>query len=228
VVVQRVTAELNAVGYEGTNASQVWIVESVFRRNRVGLTPNSQSLERRAPQTAAVIAGNLVVDNDTADAPEQAAGGFGLGIAVGSGVGNLILRNRVEGHDGVGILVTALDRFTPLDNRIEGNVVRSNGLDLGYWISGGLTPTDGNCFVANEFTSSSPVGIEAVLPCTGSVDSVESPVGAVPPSPPGPAPVDVPAPPAQPSMPGDVRGLPTAASFFTAPDLGRIVVPEAP
>jgi hypothetical protein len=35
VVVRDVVAERNAVGYEGTNASQVWLIESEFRDNRV-------------------------------------------------------------------------------------------------------------------------------------------------------------------------------------------------
>lgn len=226
VVVQRVAAELNAVGYSGTNASQVWIVESIFRRNRIGLTPNSQSLEFRAPQTDAVIAGNLVVDNDAPDAPEQAAGGFGIGIAIGSGTGNVVVRNRVEGHDGAGILVTALDRFTPLDNRVEGNLVGANELDLGYWVTGGSTPTDGNCFVDNTFESSSPDEIERVLPCEGADTTVVAEIVRLPASPPGPRPADVPAPPAQPNRPGDPRSLEPVDDFFVEPDLTRITVPE--
>ena len=225
VVVRRVTAEYNAVGYEGTNASQVWVIESIFRNNRVGITPNSQSLEQRAPQTEAVIAGNLVVDNDRADAPEQGSGGFGLGIAIGSGIGNVVTRNRVEGNDGAGILVTALDTFTPVANRIDGNVLAENGTDLGFWVEGGDTKVDGNCFSANEFTSSSPIDIEDVLPCERAVTTVDAPIGRLPDSPAGPAPADVPAPAAQPSMPDDVRTLPPPVTF-TAPDLDSITVPS--
>jgi hypothetical protein len=226
VLVARVTAELNAVGYEGTNASQVWVVDSVFRNNRVGITPNSQSLERRPPSTDAVVVGNLVVDNDSAEAPEQASGGMGLGIAVGSGVGNLVLRNRVVGHDGVGIAVTLLDRFTPLQNRVEGNVLADNGVDLAYWLTGGETDSHSNCFVGNDFTSSSPADIEAALPCDRVV-VVDAPVLDLPASPAGPKAFDVPAPPEQPTMPGDVRAFPAKPSF-SEPDIDAIQVPPAP
>ena len=226
VLVQRTTAELNAVGFEGTNASQVWVVESVFRNNRIGITPNSQSLERRPPATEAVIVGNLVIDNDTADAPEQGSGGFGLGIAVGSGVGNLILRNRVIGHDGIGITVTLLDRFTPLQNRVEGNVLADNSVDLAYWLTGGPTDSHGNCFVGNDFITSSPEDIETVLPCD-KVVIIDAPVLELLRSPAGPKPFDVPAPPEQPTMPGDVRAFPAKPSF-TEPDVDAIQVPPAP
>lgn len=227
VLVQRVTAEYNAVGYEGTNASQVWVINSVFRNNRIGLTPNSQSLERRPPTTETVIAGNLVVDNNAADAPEQASGGFALGIAVGSGVGNVVVRNRVQGHEGVGIVVTTLDRFSPTGNRVEGNVLSDNALDLGYWQTGGPTPSGQNCFADNDFATSSPEPIEEILACDGADEVVDAPVVATPPSPDGPRPFDIPAPPAQPTMPGDVRAFPSAPAFVR-PDLDAIVVPPAP
>lgn len=226
VLVRGVTAEYNAVGYEGTNASQVWVVESTFRHNRVGLTPNSQSLERRPPATESVIAGNLVVDNDSADAPEQASGAIGLGIAVGSGVGNLIINNRVDGHSGVGILVTTLDKFSPFGNRVEGNVLSGNALDLGYWLVGGSSPSQGNCFTGNEFESSSPADIERALPCDGNEFMLDAPVVPSLNSPAGPRPGDVPAPPAQPTMPGDVRAF-APKPAFTKPDLASITVPAA-
>ena len=48
-VLRDVTAERNAIGYEGTNASGgVYIVESLFTHNRLGITPNSQDAERLA------------------------------------------------------------------------------------------------------------------------------------------------------------------------------------
>jgi hypothetical protein len=224
VVVQRVTAELNAIGYSGTNGSQVYVVESVFRNNRIGITPNSQSLEFRSPQTEAVIAGNLVENNDSPDAPEQGSGGFAYGIAIGSGVGNVVVKNRVTGHEGVGIAVTTLDRFTPEGNRVEANVLADNGIDLGYWLTGESADAKGNCFAGNTFATSSPADIERVMAC-GEPATLQAEVVAPIPSPQGPSYRDVPPPPDQPTMPGDVRSL-AAAAPFALPSLDAIEVPE--
>jgi hypothetical protein len=70
VVIRASVAENNAIGYYGTNAStNVWVVESVFRGNRLGITPNSQDAEMLSPQKGATIAANLVEDNDNPNAP---------------------------------------------------------------------------------------------------------------------------------------------------------------
>lgn len=226
VVVRRVTAEYNAVGYEGANGSQVYVVESTFRNNRMGITPNSQSLERLAPTTEANIVGNLVVDNDAAEAPEQITGGFGVGIAVGSGVGNRILRNRVEGNEFAGIVVGRFDRFVPVGNVVAGNVANGNGIDLGYWVDGGPTELRSNCFADNTFNTSSPVNIEGVARCGLPVEhTVDAPVGEVPVSPPGPDYEAIPAPEPQPTMDGDLEVIPPRPGFVL-PDLDKIPVPE--
>jgi hypothetical protein len=228
VLVDDITAVANAIGYSGTNASQVWVVRSRFIGNRIGITPNSQSLERRAPQTEAMIIGNLVIDNDNPDAPEQASGGIGLGIAIGSGTDNQVLRNRVTGHDGVGIAVTTLDEFTPFGNRVEGNVLADNQVDLGYWTNQPQAPPNGNCFAANTFTTSSPAEIEQRLACDVASGDVEAPIVPLPPSVAGPDHRELPPAPAQPSMPGDPRTMPRSAPAFVAPDVASIPVPDAP
>lgn len=227
VVVREVIAELNAVGYEGVNSSQVWVINSVFRNNRVGVTPNSQNLEFFTPQTETIIAGNLVMDNNAIDAPEQAAGAIGLGIVIGSGTDNLIYRNRVIGHARVGIGVTILDDFDPVGNRVEGNVVSGNAVDLGYWVLGGATDVFGNCFTDNTFDTSSPAEIETVMPCPAVAGTIDAPL--VPPlnSPDGPKYGDIPAPPAQPTMPGDVTAF-APRPTFVEPSLDLITVPDAP
>ena len=55
-----------------------------------------------------------------------------------------------------------------MGNRVEGNDVSGSGLaDLAY---GSLTAADqslGNCFAGNQFTTSAPNAIEALMPCTG-------------------------------------------------------------
>jgi hypothetical protein len=99
-VVRNNISEKNAIGYYGTNASgDVWVIDSVWRGNRLGIAPNSQEMEKLAPQEGTVVAGNLVVDNDNPLAPAIPEGFFGAGIVVGGGARNMIVRNRVEGHD---------------------------------------------------------------------------------------------------------------------------------
>lgn len=229
-VVTDSVAEANAIGYYGTNASGgVYVVRSVFRGNRVGLTPNSQKMEKLAPQAETVVAGNLVVDGGNRDAPGVPKGAFGLGIVIGGGTRNTVVRNRVQGNPAAGILVGDLETFGPENNRVEGNVLQGNGLDLVYAPAAGAGPA-GNCFTANTFTTSSPERIEQALPCDGAAGS-----GG-----PFPRPTfrtvttgadyrSMPAPPAQPSMP-DAATAPHPRVPATAPtvDLAAITVPAAP
>lgn len=167
VVVERADATGNAVGFEGTNASGVWVVDSVFVNNRVGITPNTQDSERYAPQTASVVAGNLVRSNNAdRGVPEQASGSWGLGIAVGGGVANVVANNRVEGHQNAGIIVTMLGRWAPMRNRVVGNVLDGNRVDLVWAVPGAAGP-DGNCFMDNDYAASLPADIEQLLGCSG-------------------------------------------------------------
>ena len=95
-VVRDVTAEYNAIGYYGTNSSGgVYVIDSVFRHNRLGIAPNSQKAENLAPQAETVVAGNLVSDNADPAAPKIVEGFAGGGIAIGGGTRNTVLRNRV-------------------------------------------------------------------------------------------------------------------------------------
>ena len=70
-------AERNAVGFENANASDsVVITGNRFSGNRVGLTLLSSYQEAFTPQRANQVVGNLISDNDEADSPAQAEGGF--------------------------------------------------------------------------------------------------------------------------------------------------------
>lgn len=227
-VVRRVVARLNAIGYYGTNASgDVWIVESTFADNRLGIAPNSQEMEKLAPQEGATVAGNLVLDNDDPTAPAIPEGFFGGGIAVGGGLSNVVVRNRVEGHGYAGIVVNAMNGFLPEGNRIEGNVLADNAVDL-LWSPAGARGADGNCFAGNTFVVSRPADIERRMPCTGSADVTARDVV------PGPtmtAPVRVdhrmiPAPGPQETMPGPRITAPPTPIVFVAPDLGAVTVPD--
>jgi hypothetical protein len=225
-VLRDLVAERNAIGYYGTNASgDVWVVESVFRRNRLGIAPNSQDAERLAPQEDTWVVGNLVIDNDDPDTPEIPMGFFGGGIAVGGGTSNMILRNRVEGHDGAGIMVVPLGAFDPLGNTIQDNVLADNRFDLVLRLLEGRPGT--NCFAGNVFRTSDPDRIEVSLPCgAGGTFWVDGPwVPLV--APPGRDVRDMPLPPSQPSMPDAATTPPRpAVGVPTFPDPDDLAVPD--
>ena len=226
-VVRRVVAHQNAIGYYGTNASgDVWVIESTFSNNRLGIAPNSQKMEKLSPQFGATIAGNLVTNNDDPAAPAIPDGFFGGGIAIGGGLSNAVVRNRVERHDFAGISLTATNGFLPKGNRIEENVLSDNLVDL-LWEPQGATSADANCFVGNTFTSSRPEGIEVRMPCVGTSDVTSEDVrfqrAPVAPdqvdyrsiTPPGPLP----------SMPQTLVERPATTPTFVRPDLAAIMVP---
>lgn len=224
-IVRNVTAELNAIGYYGTNASgNVYVISSEFSRNRLGIAPNSQDMEKLAPQEETVVAGNLVVSNNEPRAPAIGKGFFGGGIVVGGGTKNTVLRNRVEGHSYVGIGVIDFNGFSPANNRIESNTSENNAHDLMYLVSGDNTG-NGNCFTDNTFGSSVPADIETLLPCTGSPSALQSSSAQQPLAPPDIDYRQIPAPPAQPSMPTQGFTRPAGTARFVAPDLSLIPLP---
>lgn len=227
VVPTDIVAERNSIGYYGTNASGgVYVVNSVFRFNRLGIAPNSQLAERLSPQEETVVVGNVVEDNDDPTAPEIPEGLFGVGIAIGGGTRNTVERNLVRGHDGVGILVVGLDGFAPEDNVVRDNEVTGNAVDLGFDTPDGALL--GNCFVANVYATSLPADIESVMPCGQSgaasqvIDAVRVPT---PTAPPAPDYRTLPAPPPQPSMPTSPSGLPLPAGPPMIPDVARLTRP---
>ncbi len=171
VVITDVEAEHNLLGYSGTNAGgNLAIVNSEWHDNAAGVVPNTLDSEPAAPQRDAVIAGNHIHDNGYTDAPmtsSEWAPAFGNGIIVFGGRGNLISGNLIENHPSYGVvLLPAPDRaFWPTGgNNIEANVVRGSGLaDLAL-----AAPTlGGDCFAANDATSSVPGAIELRFPCEG-------------------------------------------------------------
>lgn len=197
-VVRGNTMEHNAVGIELTNASEgLSVLGNRVAGNRVGVTVNSNDQEALAPQHGAVIAGNVVADNNAADTPEQADGGFGIGIGIGGGTGNRVQRNLVQGNKAAGVVVTDPQGHPASDNRVEGNRVTGNGADL---VLAAADPS--NCFSGNQPTTQSPDGLEGLAGC-GAGSRAALPMGrtAAVQAPPGIPFSQVPAPPAQPSMP---------------------------
>lgn len=224
--IRRVTAELNAIGYYGTNSSGgVVVAESVFRRNRLGIAPNSQRSEKLAPQAETTVVGNLVEANDDAAAPAIPKGFFGGGIAIGGGTRNLVIRNLVRDNDFFGIGVVTLESYLPDGNRIIGNVMTGNGIDLVYAPAGAQDAAD-NCFADNTFTSSLPTSIESALPCGDDARLSRVPTLPTVASPP---PVDyrtIPAPGPQPTMPTDAMSSIGGAGRWMPVDVDAIGTPS--
>jgi len=105
-VIRNVTAEHNGLGYSGTNSGgNLFIIDSVFRRNRAGIVPNSGSYELCYPQRESTIVGNLVYANNQPDTPaiDVAILAMGNGILSAGGIRNVIERNRVWDHNKTGI-----------------------------------------------------------------------------------------------------------------------------
>jgi len=229
-VLRDLVAEGNAIGYYGTNASgDVWIVESIFVGNRLGIAPNSQDAELLAPQEHSFVVGNLVIDNQGVDTPEIPDGFFGAGIAVGGGTSNVVLRNRVEGNLGAGIIVLPLGGYDPAGNEIRENVMSGNGHDLVLRLTalGPESWAGENCFTANTFATSDPADIEGVAPCGASSRSWTPADYRTPPAPPGRSVRDLPYPPPQPSMPGAATApARPAVGVPEIPDPTRITIPE--
>ncbi|SCF56733.1 nitrous oxide reductase family maturation protein NosD, partial [Streptomyces sp. Ncost-T10-10d] len=160
-VVRGNTVERNAVGIELTNASDgLSVLGNRVARNRVGVTVNSNDLEALAPQHGAVIAGNVVADNNAADTPEQADGGFGIGIGIGGGTANRVQRNLVRGNRAAGVIVTDPPGHPASGNRVEGNRATGNGIDL---VLASVDP--GNCFAGNRPATQSPDDLEGRAGC---------------------------------------------------------------
>jgi plastocyanin len=168
-VIDGVTSERNALGYSGTNASDLDIVRSVFRDNWAGIVPNTGDYELLPPFRDVRIVGNLVQGNGNRGAPGAHLewSGFGNGIVLAGGNDSLVQRNRVLDHPNNGILVTPnLDEhfWTSAGNRVRDNLIAGSGrADLAL-----AGPAEaGNCFSGNSVRSTVPVGLQAFQSCDG-------------------------------------------------------------
>jgi hypothetical protein len=201
ILVTRNVAEDNAVGYEGTNAGgDMWVLGNRFTRNRVGMTVDSEYLEAFVPQGGATVAGNLVADNTEAATPEQADGGFGIGIGIAGGTRNDILRNRVTGNSRAGIVLASNEDLAPLGNRLVANTATGNGVDIAYQASS-RAPGQGNCLQDNTVHSTLPADLAAHAGCPRGNAASAGPAMTISPAPAGIPFLDVAPPPAQPQLP---------------------------
>lgn len=174
VLVEKSTAEANNVGFLATNASDgLWVVESTWRANRVGVEVSSQDAERLAPQHDAQVRANLVEDNADDGAPGPSTSG--VGILVDGGQDDVVADNVVSGHPVGGIVVTDLpDGFLPRGTKVHGNVVEGPGPGLVYALVAGTVDADdpagpaGVCFSDNDLAGAQgtvPDELEDLAPC---------------------------------------------------------------
>jgi len=223
IVVRDNVLEFNAVGYEQANASDsVIVVGNRITRNRVGLTLLSAYQEAYLPLEGGTAAGTLVADNAEAQTPEQADGGWGIGIGLAGVVGSTIVANRVEGNPTAGIVVGTAEDLPPLDNVIEGFTGSDNGVDLWYAATA-RGPGSGNCAEGLKSVSVRPLDLLASWDCTAPAsDLLGEPLdaGEVPP---GISFREVVAPPPQPDLDASlIDAAPEAPSF----DLSAVAVPS--
>src|SRR5918997_1804859 len=69
-VIDDVVAEINGLGYSGTNSGgNLLIVNSTFRDNRAGIVPNSGTYEPCYPERETTIVGNIVHSNNNTETP---------------------------------------------------------------------------------------------------------------------------------------------------------------
>jgi plastocyanin len=168
-VIDDVVSEGNALGYSGTNASDLDIVRSVFRHNWAGIVPNTGDYELLPPFRDVRIVGNLVERNGNRAAPGAPTEwtGFGNGIVLAGGNDTLVERNRVIDHPNHGILVTPnLDQhfWTSAGNQVRDNAIAGSGrADLALAGPAGA----GNCFSGNQARSTVPVGLQLFQSCGG-------------------------------------------------------------
>ncbi len=243
-VVTDVVSEANGLGFSGTNAGgDLYLINSVYRDNMGGIVPNSLDSELLPPQREVYIGGNLVIDNNNAEAPTKGRArlGWGEGIVLGGGVGNLVEKNLVVNHNRYGIITTMLpdkNIWNATDNVVRENTVVGTGLG-DFLLTGPLTT--GNCFEDNLHTSwttspwlnvyhscsglNLPYSFDlygAILLLGGQADAIRN-------VPPGSDYRLWPVPEPQEVMP-DPKTTPGRPAFnvFVKPDVSKITTPELP
>ncbi|WP_167390892.1 right-handed parallel beta-helix repeat-containing protein [Streptomyces yunnanensis] len=228
IVVRDNVAELNAVGYEGTNASgDMYVVGNRLVGNRVGLTTDSDHQEKLLPQRGAVIAGNLIAANQQKATPEQADGGWGTGVGIDGGSDNQFIRNRIADNSNAGLVITATADMPPVGNQIVDNTFTGNGVDVG-WTFPTATRGRDNCLRGNALRTTVPAGLAAAASCPLPAKS-PSPAGrwAIPTAPGGIPFTEVAAPGPQPQFPhASTTGATAVPAVPALPDMADIPLPS--
>ena len=143
----------NGLAYSGTNAcGELYLINSRYENNMGGVAPNSLDSELYQPHREVYIGGNLVMNNNNADAPTKgfARLAWGEGIVLAGGEGDLVEKNLVVNHDRIGIVTNVLpdkNFWWASDNVVRNNTKAGTGIaDLG--LVGPLSK--GNCFEGNK------------------------------------------------------------------------------
>jgi hypothetical protein len=217
-------AERDMTGFEGVNAGgNVVVVRSLFRDNRLGVVLGSVGPDKALHQQDATVVGNVIVDNANRYAPGR-GDAFGVGVLVRGGRRDGVARNRITGHPGAGVLLTAADDIPAAEDSVQGNLLSDNSIDLVIARRPGQLTSKGSCFAQNRFSTSVPGDIEKALPCQSDV-----PLRAQDPTlPSAPAGVDwrtVAMPPHQPSMPAARSAKPQPARRPHRIDVAKVGVP---
>ncbi|MFJ5115718.1 right-handed parallel beta-helix repeat-containing protein [Streptomyces sp. NPDC088551] len=229
IVVRDNISELNAVGYEGTNASgDMYVAGNRLVGNRVGLTTSSDHQEKLLPQRDAVVAGNLIADNQQPRTPEQADGGWGIGVGVDGGSDNQFIRNRITGNTNAGLMITATADLTADRNRVTDNTFTANGVDIG-WTFPTATRGQGNCLRGNALRRTVPAGLADTASCPVPATSPTPSGSWASPTPPAGIPfTDVAAPGPQPEFPrATTTGATVVPEVPALPDIADIALPSA-
>jgi len=227
-------AELNMLGYSGTNSTGVTIVNSYFHDNRSGIDPNSLDSEKLAPNSGTTMIGNRVIDNNSTAAPNNKGfqEAYGNGIVLGGVSNNLVERNLITGHIIAGVLITDLpDGYKPEGNKVRSNKLSGNKFDLAYLTINFPSTLFGNCFEDNEFTTQFPEKLQEQSAC-GAPDvnfgDLSGIVASIPPTPPDVDWKTIAAPPKQENMPDAATAEAKPATDVPAKvDLDAIKVPTA-
>ena len=118
-LVRDILSEHNGLGFSDANAGgNLVVIDSTFRRNRVGVAIGSHTYELCYPQREATVVGNLIHSNNEADtgAMGPARLVMGNGVVIGGGVGNRLERNRIWDHDRTGIAIVPNPENQPTDD----------------------------------------------------------------------------------------------------------------
>ncbi|HXF56439.1 MAG TPA: right-handed parallel beta-helix repeat-containing protein [Actinomycetota bacterium] len=170
VLLDRVTARTNVMGYAGQNATGVVILDSVFAGNGVGVVPSTLPGPAGLSGQGTLLLGNRLRANNDATVP---VAGFAAqhGLLFGTGIwllgsSNAVARgNRIAGHERYGVLVSAgVDpAVKPANNEVVGNTVTDSGLYALAWDGAGAD----NCFEGNEVTGpTGPSDLQVAFRCS--------------------------------------------------------------
>ncbi len=227
ILVSGNVAENNAVGFENANASlSLTVVGNRFSNNRVGMTLTSNYLEAFTPQSANVVAGNVLSGNTSSTSPAQESGGYGIGLGISGGQSNVVANNRIEGNPRAGVVLANTEDLPALDNVFSGNAFSANGVDLAN-VSAVRTPASGNCVEGETLPTTVPE--QLLADCASGIEQPAIGDGALPggSAPAGISFLEVPPPADQPTMPNPTRAPSVLPDTVERPLADDVSLPPA-